>query len=286
MNQPLIIRVDQYAWTKSFKKLEKAFDELKKESLRDVRKILVQQARLFCIDLIHVTQPYGKGTEAKKTGENAVKRDIKRVYITAADLYDKVNFQSEQQAKYFYALMQKSTKKNLAKAKAILRSLSVSIDPIEFDGGDYHKSKRDRKGHVNKSTKPKLIDKKSSIKKYTREVVKRVGTAKGGFAAAALDLSRMKGNNGNVRGIPAWAKKQAQKSDLGSAKLIITPEGQQTVIIINKVKYIKNLVGKREILKAMEQRARSMARLAKKVIELNAQAKVRKKLLNTMTAGL
>lgn len=285
MSQPLTVKLNEVGFTKEFKRLEKAFTELQKESRRDIRTILIQQARLFCVDLIFVTQPWGKGSKSKKTGENAVRRDLKRVYMTAADIYKAVSFKSQEQAAAFYGFMKRGTKRDLARAKGILKSLEVNFDYDDFDDGQYHKSRRNSRGRVPRSTRPKLIDDVNALKKYTREIVKRVGFAKGGFADAAIALGRMPGNNGNTRGIPAWVKRHADKQNLGTA-YTQTISGTETVVIVNNVRYIRSLVGKAQILSAMNSRARSIERLTRQVIKINAQDSIRKKLMTGMTAGV
>ena len=269
MNQPFQIKVNEFEYTKEFQKLVRAFDNLTKHSTKDIKEILGEQARLFCIDLIFVTQPWGKNTKSKKAGEGAILKDIRKAYFTEADLYKMVQFKSAEQASAFYALMKSGSSKDLKRAQGILKSLELSINVEDFDGGSHHRSNRDGRGRVRQGVRPKYTNDKTALNKYIKQVQKRVGLAKGGWADAANDLAV------NGRGIPAWVSRHTKTQQLGSATY--SNRGPiQEVIIINRVRYIKNLIGKAQIIKALGTRARAIELLVKRVIQINANKEINK----------
>ena len=278
-----LIKLDEQAMTKEFQKLSKAYDELLKHSKKDVGEILRSQARLFCIDMLHVTQPWGKGTKAKKMGEKAVKYDIQKVYLTEYDLYEVIKKHGEREAKWFYKLVKNG---DVKEAIELAASLNINIKLNLFDGGKEHKKKRDRKGRVNRNH-DSAFGMSHKVRDYTKEVQKRVGMAKAGWAHAAERL-------GTGRRIPAWIKKN-KPQNLGTIK-ISSRGGIEQVLVINSVKYIGKLVDKYHMLKALNSRARAIQRLVKKVIEINANKALQDKiaanqtsltpLLNNMTKGL
>jgi hypothetical protein len=247
------IKFNQLAFTKEFQKLEKAFKQLLQNSQRDAEEILQQQARLFCMDLIHVTQPFGKSLKSKRTGENAVGRDIGRVYLTEHDLYKMIRKTSKEQAGAFYYHVKKG---DYVTASKIASSLNIKIEG--FDGGKEHKQNR-KAGRVRRPVKKKFAPVKD-VRKYATEVQKRVGFAKAGWAHAAAKL-------GTGR-VPAWIKRH--KGNLGTA--VVGKRGNiSQVTIINNVSYIGKLVDNYHILKALNTRARAIEKLVKKVIEINAK---------------
>ena len=249
------ININKLELSKEFRAFEKAIKTLIKETEKDAKEVVIAQARLFCVDLVHVTQPWGKGKKAQRMGQGAVGRDIEKVYLTESDLYGLIKKHSVEQAKAFYYHIKHG---NFNKADKIART--VNIDIGHFDGGEKHRKSRNNRGRVSAGVQGKFAQKKD-VDKYTKEVKNRVGFAKSGWADCAAEL-------GGHRGIPAWIKNQG--GDMGKVEKRFTGSSIE-VIIINKVKYIGKLVDNYHIKKAAGARARAIERLIKKVVEINAK---------------
>jgi hypothetical protein len=249
------ISINKLELSKEFRHFERAMKTLIKETEKDAKEVVIAQARLFCVDLVHVTQPWGKGKKAQSLGKGAVGRDINKVYLTETDLYALIKVHSIEQAKAFYYHIKHG---DFAEADKIART--VNIDISQFDGGAKHRSSRNSRGRVSPGNTTKLGLKKD-VDKYATEVKKRVGFAKSGWADCA-------GKLGGHRGIPAWIKNQG--GDMGKVEKRFNGTSIE-VILINKVSYIGKLVDNYHIKKAAGSRARAIERLIKKVVELNAK---------------
>lgn len=247
------IELNKLGMSKEFRRFEKAMKRLIAETQKDAKEVVISQARLFCVDLVHVTQPWGRGKKAQKLGMGAVGRDMEKVYLTESDLYALIKKDSENQAKAFYYHVKNG---DFAEADKIARSVNISIGP--FDGGEAHKKRKaGRRRVIGSASKFGL---KKDVDKYSDKVKRRVGFAKSGWADCAKEL-------GGVRKIPAWIKNQG--GDMGKVKKNFTGSVVE-VIIINKVDYVGKLVDNYHIKKAASSRARAIERLIKKVVEINA----------------
>lgn len=278
MSQPFQIKVNELAYTKEFKKLEKAWKDLMKESSRDAKTILLDQSRLFVTDLVHFTQPWGKTKKSRDAGEKAAKRDIFRAYKTNNSIYDRIRKDSEEMAKAFYHFAKRGDK---IRAQGIIDQLGLNLRLFSFDAGEHHRKRRNN-GRVSPSTIPLHTIQEKELRRYSKEVQDRVGFAKSGFSQAIDDINQMITVNSSLSGIltvkkprrmPKWINRH--KGRLGGARFS-QKKGVMTVHITNNVRYIKKLVNKGIILKAFNKRANAVKTLTKKVIEINAKNKFKK----------
>lgn len=249
------IHLDGLRLEREFRQLDKSLKRLVKETEKDAKEVLISQARLFCVDLVHVTQPWGRGKKAQRSGQGAVSRDVGQVYLTESEIYSMIEQHSIEQAKAFYYHVKNG---EFDKADKIART--VNIDIHGFDGGVKHQRSRNSRGRVSPGNRGKFAP-KNSVDKYTKEIKKRVGFAKSGWADCAAQL-------GGTRGIPAWIKNQ--KGSMGEVKKNFNGKSLE-IVIINKVKYIGKLVDNYHIKRAAQSRIRAIERLVKKVIEINAK---------------
>ena len=254
-----IFRIDQFLYTREFKKFEKALKGLNEVADKTSMEVLKQQAKLFCVDLVYVTQPWGKGSKAKKLGMNAVRRDISYVYLDESSTYKEIEKQSINLAKKFYYLVKKG---NYSEAKEIADKLNISA--LIFDAGQRHKSSRNSRGrvpHINKNkgfTYPR-----DEVERYSKEVQKRVGFAKSSWYHAALDI-----NSTTLIKLPAWIKNHKKKTGRAYLK---RRKGINEIILESTVSYMNNILKRYHILRAMNSRARSIERLIKRIIEAKSK---------------
>ena len=263
------IKFDDIKFEKELQKMSINFDRLVKESTKDAKEILISQARLFCIDLVHVTQPWGKGKKAQKTGQGAVGRDINKVYYTESHVYDRIKEDSVNLAKKFYHLIKVG---NFSEADVIARIFNLRA--VEFDGGKAHQMRQTGRRKVIGSQN--TFGLKKDVDAYAKEIKKRVGFAKAGWVDAAKALKSsgsgvdaLLQKNASVKKIPAWIRNQA--GGLGDARISSNQKGKIEITLINKVDYIGKLVDKYHIKKAAASRGRAIGRLVKKVIEINGK---------------
>lgn len=249
------IKLNDLELSKEFRAFDNAIKRLIQETDKDAKEVLIAQARLFCVDLVLVTQPWGKGKKAQKLGQGATGRDIAKVYLDESELYGLIKQHSIEQAKAFYYNVKQG---NFNEADKIARTVNVDIS--QFDNGSAHRKAKANNGRVS-SAASKAFGMKKDVDKYTKEIKKRVGFAKSGWADCAKKL-------GGTRGIPAWVKNQ--KGDMGDVQKKFVGSSME-IILVNKVKYIGKLVDNYHIKKAAGARARAIERLIKKVVEINAK---------------
>jgi len=179
------------------------------------------QARNLCVSLANSTQPFGKDAKAKTIGEEAVTRDIDRVYKSGATAVreiaalplprGKTATQNAKQAAAALAalLLGKSFGKSKkgVKAQSDAQTLisRLNYKPYiytrigEFDKGREHENARfGKKGRVPKNQfVRRIVPKETELAKYFQQKRKNVGIAKSGWAVCA-------GLLGGFKGIPKW----------------------------------------------------------------------------------
>lgn len=230
-------------------RFNKAIETLHREDKRTVPQLLRDQGRLLGVDLAYNTHPIGKGVEAKRQGEMAVTRDIMRAYITEKEVFEVVKNHTEiGPAKAFYKMMKAG---NYNGASEILDRLGIKIQADSvgpWDGGETHRKLRNAKGAVpkRKSKFGRMIPNTQEMAPYIREIKKRVGYSKAGYAAGAAQL-------GTLRSFPGWVKRHAHGSK-GGAEDKSRDSKDPYVSVYNGVPWIKNVTFPEGIARAMNYR--------------------------------
>lgn len=170
---------------------------------RPMQELVTNEARLFISSsgkvpgIVQITPPHSKGVRgnaAKKQGENAVRRDLRRVYGGASALYGLIKQRGDEGlARAFWKLVQA---RNFAGASAIAKSVTGHELRESFDGGSAHRGRRDGRGRVEGREPSFFTGDTKGLEDYTRRTVGRVGIYVAGFNAAGLRLG--------AKGVPAW----------------------------------------------------------------------------------
>lgn len=173
----------------------------------------------------------GGGRAAQVVGQAAVRRDIRRVYVPITAVVEEMKAKiGERAAKAFLKL----SRTDPAKAMKLLRSAAirgVSLEMIVWDGGALHRQKRNRRGGVNKGTKPVVVTDVKSLKGYVREKEKLVGFAKSGWINATLGVTR--------RGLSGVPKYMRQAGARGTGEDRTADTDFPAVHLKNRVSYIQ-----------------------------------------------
>lgn len=172
--------------------------------------------------LVQVTPPHGgkggkvRGSAARKQGEIAVARDIRRVYATPGRIFAELKKHHTAgdyaAARAFYAF---AKKKKWAEANAILSRMSSLPDWARqglraFDDGAEHVRRRNpNTGKVGSKTPSFLVANPKWVTAYIRVKQKNVG-----MLAAAIPAAYT-GQYGPLGGIPGWVSRH-QKSWAGA----------------------------------------------------------------------
>jgi hypothetical protein len=225
---------------------------------RAVPDVMKQMVRLCVQDLVKLTPPFRtwgakeSWGEQKKTGELAVSGDIQRVFKPLETLrtYESdtrfgKNFTravKESRGDVLDIMLQRSLARGGVSADLAetARNSVRQLDPAA------HQSQRNRRGRVRRNPRVYLV-KDRDLKKYIKDVWKRVGRMKGGWAAAAAKYGVS---------LPGWIRRQGS----GSVVEKLGPLNP-TILIRNDVPYIgEQNRGNRLVNEAIRRRDQAMAR--------------------------
>lgn len=204
---------------------------------RELKPLVWQEARLFIKGssstpgIIDLTPPGSggvTGSKARKQGENAVARDIYRVYATVNKAYDAIARTDKAAASAFWLLFKEG---NTQDAGEIMRNFSSDTGLAstrsfaKFDGGNLHQRFRNKRGSVTRNRVTVIVTDTRELQSYVKKMQKRVGLLASGWVTAAARLG--------VK-LPEWITRHgggngAISVEVGADKLMI--------IISNKVKY-------------------------------------------------
>lgn len=237
-------------------RLQRSLTELSILTRRDIRGILRQEARLFCVALAKYTQPFGLDKKAKEKGETAVRRDILKVYGTASWAFDEIESISENAAR---AVVKYIREKNYIEAEKVLKRFKIMI-PLKKFNPKFHK-KRFVQGRLKGSEKSQIVVDEKKLKKYIRQKLKRVGFAKSGWASCAKFL-------GGTRGIPAWARRnQGPCMVLNRSRQRNNPH----FILVNAINYTSRVLSQSGMRGAMNERVFKLRIRIDKAAQMNAR---------------
>lgn len=229
--------------------------------------VVKQEGRLICVNLAFQTKPFGDNDIGKQQGVLAIRRDLKRVYLTVGNIYDELlklagdgKKTGEQLAKAFYGAVQRG---DLERARKILRSTGLKFGSVplgKFDGGAAHRSRRGSRGRVNGRHPSLIVTDRKALRAYRTKIEKNVGIAKSGFVEPARAL-------GGARGIPRWVTRHKGNGVIEdhSADLLYPH-----VRIINQVPWIKEALNDRQAAEAMRMQREKMQRHMQTVLHYEA----------------
>jgi len=252
--------------------------------------IMKAQARLLARDLAFQTQPYGKDQDVRKSAEQKVETEIRRVYKTAGEMGLGANLsysiknaygrssglsqgnssQNPEQAGRAFVSLVNSGK--LKKAEELLKRVGVSVSEISkipigaMDAGQAHQSARyGPYKRVPRNQLPLRVVPSGKIKTYVNKIRKNVGIAKAGWAAGANIL-------GGMRGIPQWVTRNIGRAQGGS----VVDQSEQRyfpkITLINNVPWVSQILKKSDIERAVYSQHRKMLNALDKAIRAEAKA--------------
>ena len=173
--------------------------ELMEEMGKTEADFLKQQGRLLLDDLVHMTPPFTKGSTGKgitsqsyamqrKVGENAVKRDIKKVFRPFSPLGRYLARKSTD--KYMQQrIADYAADGNLTAIRTIVKAMLGSKTDVRREVEPaLHMARRNNKGRVTSSQPITFILNERQLKAYIKEMQAHVGFSKSGWAQAASAL--------------------------------------------------------------------------------------------------
>lgn len=231
---------------------------------KGIPELMRSNARLCAVELANRTQPFsvGKaseaGAKAKTAGETRTANDIGKV-IKSKSRLDEM-FAATQSDKLRANLSKLAASGRWDDLKSVFQKLGFGAIEFVSNAESFnaaHKYNRNRStGHTFKKA-DKLYIATSGLPAYIKEIVKRVGLSKSGWAECARQLGGVKGDG--ARGIPAFAKRHNKgygkvTESISGAKTSFTlintipwaekvcrPSEQRTALTMAKTKMIEQM---------------------------------------------
>ena len=146
--------------------------------------------------LVQITPPGAPGVgaaAAKKAGEGAVVRDVKRVYVHASTVFAELEKVDPAKAAAYWSAVKKG---QLEQAKRVLYGAAIpahlKVTPQPWDGGAAHKAKRKKSGRVYPQKPSVVLDQVTPLNQYIKEKKKNVGWMASSLVVAGSMLGVIK----------------------------------------------------------------------------------------------
>lgn len=200
--------------------------------------------RIAAVNYAKHTQPFGFGADARALGENAVARDIKRIFAPAWFVFKAIKDQDEGLADafwYYFQIGKRQRAEELLEVSGADPTLArLKIEPV---AKATHQKLRNNRGRVPPTQRfASIPSNPNKLAAYIKERQRKVGFVKAGYAQAARWL-------GGTKGIPQWVTrhKDAPGSLVDAADLERDPH----VIIKNQVDYASQCITETEKVEAL-----------------------------------
>jgi hypothetical protein len=156
-----------------------------------VKKTVDADARALIKDVISITPPMigGRSLAASgRAGRAIAARDVKRVFASASYVYKTIHAVSPQHASAFWLLRKKNPERALKFVRQWSNNVLVKNLPIQpVPDPALHESSRNRRGTVPSARALKaIITNEAAMKRYIKQVQKRVGQLAAGWLRAAI----------------------------------------------------------------------------------------------------
>ena len=239
--------------------------------------VMRAQARLMAVNLAFQTQPFG-GTKAvggqqdsaKNQGEGAVARDIRKAIKTPSDIFQTIEKQGIGAGRAFVAMMRKGDfdlARNLLVRLRVPGLMQAKVGTMSAAAHKQALKPIPKRPRMSTRQEPLLItNDRIPLRQYVKEIQKRVGIAKGGWAACAMQLGGTRGRMGtNVEGaeqqaVPAWVKRHAGNRATGTVLDQSDNFFTGLIRMINHVPWVSNCLTDAQAQRAIDIQAEKMKR--------------------------
>lgn len=198
---------------------------------RTLDSLVKQEARGLAVELARNTMPFGFSEKAKKRGEEAVAKDIGKVFALPSDAYEQMRLLDPVAADRFWANIQN---RRFSRAQQSLRSSNSGWKDLTVGRLDPKLHQSSRTGpwaNVTRNTPAQIVTSPKARDTYIAKIQKRVGFAKASWINAAKAIG------GRVRGSAQWVTRHKQAP--GTA--IVKTGEKPSVTLVNNLDYIENV---------------------------------------------
>jgi hypothetical protein len=198
-------------------KLLKRMKRYEEVTGKEVASSLRRAGRLLAVNMAFSTPPYGKNVDARKLGENALMRDLMRLFyvMSIGRIRGIIDFQGRE-----------ATMKYGHKGAQPLGNVTEKVlrrDEMKA----WHEKRRGANGRVSKARRgvttghrikdlqnlDKGIVTEEYLRAYYKERVKYIGLSKAGWASCIMKMDLSQSDIKNIwSGIPAWVKRHVAKA--------------------------------------------------------------------------
>lgn len=255
--------------------VEKLLEEFYKDLKRPLGSIIKQVARAEAVSFARSTQPYTSGDDwdsSRKSGEGAVSRDIRKLYVTKSQVYHDMRQKDEGLADAFWYVLSLGRIGGKRGAQSLLDASNSRFSGLQIAPFNpvIHKENRGAGGRVRGRRPQQIVRNQDHLTKYIEQKKKMVGFVKAGWAACARAL-------GGVRGIPGWVTRQKAPGGITDRT---KDETNKYVIIRNNVDYASQALDPRAESRAMKSAHDRLVLM----VNMAKEAAAKKKALNVPTA--
>jgi hypothetical protein len=269
--------------SKGLKNILDQYAELREQTIPDA---VVAASRLLCVELARRTQPFGGKNDAKKAGENAIRRDLLGKGgggAVRAGIFSGHNFSPDMGFEWYatgphvrlfiskdgYAYGTDKTYFKDSVSQGELRSIHKS----KFVNGKMSSAG----GRTRDIGRWRFIEKwfvpREALNSYIDSQILKVGWAKAAWAACARELRKVTSGSA-TRGIPSWVTRHdSPNSDVVDNSRNLT---NPSVTLINATKYASQVLPANEV-----QNAKSVI-ISRMVNQMTMILKSRKKELTAL----
>mgnify|MGYP003638419501 CR=1 FL=1 len=191
------------------RELDEIIENFKQFKEKTIPVLVEQHARLLAVELANRTQPFsvakGSGKVAHKLGKNAVENDLSKVFRTKLTLQAVIDkTQNEKLRDRLQKLLIKGNNKKLGETLKAVGMIKEYEILSQSQLAAKHKQQRSPRSGRTWSSRNSMNISTSGLKKYTNEIMSRVGLSK----AAWADCARLIGGIASdpARAVPAFAK--------------------------------------------------------------------------------
>jgi hypothetical protein len=231
--------------------LKRKLMELPGAMHRVVKPLMEQQAKLFVEDMVKWTPPAAKGVTggaAKKAGENAVMRDISKIYASPAAVYDAIKEVDPVAADQFWLLYNERNYRAAASLMQIHagRMFAQTESFSAFDGGLMHKRFR-RAGKVRSRGVVQVVTDPPALRRYIAERKKRVGILAAGWLAVGKKFGAR---------LPRWVERHP--ADSTGRVRVETSGGRFIIVMTSTVTYAEYQGQRRRAAWVLQRRTKAL----------------------------
>lgn len=224
---------------------------------RTLLSLVKQEARGMSVELARNTRPFGFSEKARKTGEDAVAKDISGVFALPSDAFEEIRKSDPAAADRFWANIQN---RRFTRAETALRKSSSGWKDLSVGRLD---PKLHQWGQLGAAKPKQIVTSAKARDTYIAKIQKRVGFAKGSWINAGKSIG------GRVRGAVQWATRHKQAPGSATIKTGDSP----AVTLVNNLDYIEDVTTYKGIQLALQVAAGRLRKaLATSLRKVNDQA--------------